>query len=132
MEAKHLMMMVMMMITDEDTSRLKSIVTLYGEDEFPDDLMEIFNSRMGHLEHATEANDDREVVQCRCMVVLRKHILFLEEKPTVTRFWTFSRCFYGFGTHRAPGAESGRDLPPHQHEPATRAGETASSLVGIF
>ena len=68
------------------------MVELYGEAVLPAQVVELINCRLGCLNHVCEEGADHLDTCRRFFEAFRRHILVLEERPTVTRFWKFAAC----------------------------------------
>ena len=68
------------------------MVQLYGEEVIPADVVQLFNCQLGVLKHACANGTDRDEIVRSFFATLRRLILVLEERPTVTRFWKFTAC----------------------------------------
>ncbi|CAE7261612.1 unnamed protein product [Symbiodinium microadriaticum] len=66
--------------------------SLYGEHVLPDDLLRFFNYRLSDRTHVADADMSIEHVRSEAFRLLQKHILKVEEKPVVTRFFLFGPC----------------------------------------
>ena len=70
------------------------LVDLYGPDVLPQDILAFFNGNLAELEHVAPPGADRRVVCGDAFVLLHKHLICVEEKPVVTRFWLFTKCVW--------------------------------------
>ena len=59
---------------------------LYGKDVLPDDILAFFSGRLQLLKVVVPHGSDRETLCARAFGLLYKHVVFIEEKPTPTRF----------------------------------------------
>ena len=71
---------------------IKQMANLYGELVLPESITKLLNCRLGYMEHACGAREDRSSKCVELHGALSRHLLFLEQRPTVTRFWLFARC----------------------------------------
>ena len=78
--------------TPDSIERMRSMVELYGESVIPADVAQLCNCQLGDLKHACATGADRADICRRFFAILRRRILVLEERPTVTRFWLFTAC----------------------------------------
>ena len=74
--------------------RFEGLVRLYGPEVFPPDLVAFFNMGVGQFATRVDGAADEHHVQSRAYSLLYKHILKVEDKPIVTRFWLFASCVY--------------------------------------
>ena len=72
--------------------QLQSMSELYGEMVLPSAIRAILNCRLGFLECFCEPGADRAQKCLELHEVICRHVFFLEETPTATRFWLFTRC----------------------------------------
>ena len=73
---------------------LRELRKLYTHHALPDAVFELLNNGFGRLEHVLpngiEPDGDRKRAIVSAVVsVLHKHLMRVDEKPTLTRFWTF-------------------------------------------
>ena len=69
---------------------------LYGNDVFPDSLVDIFPSDLSGWTCPCPDNAELASVRARVYQVLYRHVLQVEERPVVTRFWLFTNCVFCF------------------------------------
>jgi len=65
---------------------------LYGEDVVPANVAEVLNVSLGTWTHAAVTGETMASIRGRLFAALYKAILVANEKPVVTRFWTFGIC----------------------------------------
>ena len=67
---------------------------LYGHGVLPDELLEVYNIGLQCPLHACSPTALVEAVRRRFYDTLYKLVLLIEERPVVTRFWTFTNCVW--------------------------------------
>lgn len=69
-------------------------MSLYGPEVVPDAVVAFANFAFGSWEHCMEqpGDCDAEVLAEKLFQELQKRLLLVEERPTPTRFWTFTAC----------------------------------------
>ena len=72
----------------------RNLQALYGPDVLPDDLLLLLNFRVGEIAHVCSAEADEARARRDMFRALSKHMLLIEERPIVTRFWLFSQCVF--------------------------------------
>jgi hypothetical protein len=79
-------------LIDPSSSMLQS---LYGKEVLPDELVWFFNGSLDGLRKVVGPDADVTHLPGRAVDLVTKYILFLDERPTPSRFWTFAECVYG-------------------------------------
>lgn len=68
------------------------LVGLYGDEVIPHGVTKVYNLGFGRLEHACATGTDIRHVRAQFYEAISRSVLFIEERPVVTRFFTFTRC----------------------------------------
>ena len=72
--------------------KTRQLQCLYGKQVLPDELVHFFNGSLSDMEVTVASGVDEGDIYGRACHLLLKYLLFIEEKPTPTRFWTFTVC----------------------------------------
>eukprot|EP00959_Pyramimonas_sp_CCMP1952_P105501 2205537-Pyramimonas_sp.AAC.1 len=75
-------------------AHVRHLMSLYGPDVVPDQLVLLLNVRIGLVAHSSSAPDgvDLPTLRREVFLQLQKRILLVEEHPTTSRFFTFTAC----------------------------------------
>ena len=71
----------------------RGLQLLYGESVLPEELLSWYNHSISAPDHVTESADRAEILRKMYQCVY-KFCIIVEEKPTVSRFWTFGACVH--------------------------------------
>ena len=73
-------------------NHIENMRALYGPEALPDELVLVYNCKLGELKHRCQEECNRAAVCLWAYKALYKWFLVVEDKPVVTRFWLFSSC----------------------------------------
>ena len=81
----------------DPTARLRSenLFQLYGEAVLPREIVLLYNCGLDQPDHCDAQSAGRADVCRAFFTCLRRHCLRVDEKPIVSRFWTFAACVHG-------------------------------------
>ena len=82
-------------VVPADVQASNKLIHLHGDEDLLLDLTAIFSCGMPNFQHASACPDCRHA----CSLVLsfpQKRLLFLEERPVVTRLWLYVSDSFGF------------------------------------
>ena len=71
---------------------LDGLRDLYGGDIIPADILAVLNHSVHPWKHVARQGEDVREIRGVLHRALVKHLLIADEKPIVTRFWTFGIC----------------------------------------
>ena len=71
-----------------------SLQALYGEDVLPNDLLNFLDVGLARLACSGPADADVRALRAKAYQLLYRHLLKVESKPIVTRFWLFTACVF--------------------------------------
>lgn len=78
---------------DNDSAKATGLAKLYGGAVFPESILALWNNGLGRMEHVlpegASPEAERERVAGEFVSSLATFFLKVDEKPTVSRFWTF-------------------------------------------
>ena len=72
--------------------RTSNLLKLYGPNVLPSDVLAFFDGDIAKREHVLLPDEDPYAARREAFKVLHKHLVRVEEKPIVTRFWLFGSC----------------------------------------
>ena len=106
--------------------------TLYGHQAIPTELLQLFNGGLREWRCIIAPEQSQAALVATCWQSLQRQLVWVEDKPTITRFWLFGACIFAMLRLCLLGVDIGRLLTMRAVKPRPRNQRRIASVVAFF